>query len=219
MSIQSPDPAASDVHAALEPTAENVRSRTGLVRYSVALAIAGLGWIVPFTGASGVLLPARIAQIDPVNKVGIVATVVAVGAFTAMIAAVVFGNLSDRTRTRLGKRGPWIIAGATTGAAAMYLLSTADSVRTLILWWAVYQAAQNAIGAVLIASIPDRVPTARRRNGVRCLRRFAAARRHHRLHRRCSIHPRPHQWLPRVRGSRADPADDVPAPRSRLPER
>lgn len=162
MSVQPPNPVISGARAPLESPAENVRSRTGLVRYSIALAIAGLGWIIPFTGASGVLLPARIAEIDPENKVGIVAAVVAAGALTAMVAAVVFGNLSDQTRSRLGRRGPWIIVGAITAATAMFLLSRADSVPMLILWWAVYQAAQNSIAAVLIASIPDRVPRARR---------------------------------------------------------
>jgi len=162
MSSQLPETPAGELSAALAPTTSSVRSRTGIPRYAAGLALAGLGWIIPFTGVSGVLIPARLAVLDPVNKVPLVAAIIAIGALTAMITNVIFGNLSDRTRSRLGSRSPWIVIGAILAAVGLALLSTATTVPLLILWWAVSQAGINAVGAALIASIPDRVPNARR---------------------------------------------------------
>lgn len=139
-----------------------VRSRTGMGRLGVALGVAGFGWVLPFGASTTVLLPAKIAEIDEVNKIALVATVTIAGSVVALLANIVFGALSDHTRSRFGRRNPWLVGGGIAAGTFMALLATADSVPTLILWWCLYQVAQNAIVAAVVAIVPDRVPIPRR---------------------------------------------------------
>jgi len=55
----------------------------------------------------------------PTERTGILALAVTLGAVAATIANPLFGALSDRTRSRLGARHPWIIGGSVFGLASM----------------------------------------------------------------------------------------------------
>ena len=71
-----------------------------------------LGWIIPanlsifilWGAIPGVLLPLQVTGLDPANKVASLALVTTIGAFAAMIAQPVAGAISDRTRSRFGRR-------------------------------------------------------------------------------------------------------------------
>jgi len=83
------------------------------------------------------------------------------GAIVGMIAQPVVGRLSDRTRSSLGRRRPWLLGGTLVGAAALGCVGVADTVPLVLVAWCV---AQGGFGAALIAAqatIPDRVPTRR----------------------------------------------------------
>jgi MFS family permease len=127
-------------------------------RLAIALLLGGILWIAPYVGSIGVLMPALVAQIAPDDKVAIVTVLGIAGAALSLVSNVVFGALSDITRTRVGARVPWIVGGALVSAAAMFLFSTATTVPMLILWWCVYMTALNAIIAPMVAEIADRVP-------------------------------------------------------------
>lgn len=133
-----------------------------MTRLGIALALGGMSWIIPFAAATTVLLPAKIADIDPANKVPLLAAITIAGSIMALLANVIFGALSDLTRSRFGRRIPWLIGGGITAAIFMALLATAQTMVLLIVWWCLYQATQNAIIAALAAILPDRVPNARR---------------------------------------------------------
>lgn len=62
-----------------------------------------------------------------------------------------FGGLSDRTNTRLGKRTPFILVGTILATAIMLLIPTAANAKNLILFFV-------ALGAVLIAMGTYRSP-------------------------------------------------------------
>jgi MFS family permease len=145
-----------------EDDPSRIRSRTGMRRLGVAIAVGGMGWIIPFAASSAILLPAKIAHIDAADKVALLAIVTVAGSIAALLANVIFGALSDLTRSRFGRRTPWMVGGGIAAAIFMALLATAETVPLLILWWCLYQAAQNAIVASLVAIVPDRVPNARR---------------------------------------------------------
>jgi MFS family permease len=145
----------TDVRAATPP-------RTGLVRVAVGLFLGTVGYMLPFSAASTVLLPARIADLDPDAKVGLLAGLTAAAAVAGLVANVVFGALSDRTRTRLGARTPWIVGGALLTALLMVPISRADTFGELLAWWCLAAAALNATLATLSAILPDRVPVTRR---------------------------------------------------------
>lgn len=145
-----------------EDDPSRIRSRTGMTRLGIALALGSMSWAIPFGAATAVLLPAKIADIDAADKIPLLAAITITGSIAALLANIIFGALSDRTRSRFGRRNPWLICGGIAAAIFMALLATAQTIPLVILWWCLYQAAQNAIIAALVAIIPDRVPNVRR---------------------------------------------------------
>ncbi|MEE1651425.1 MFS transporter [Brachybacterium sp. J144] len=143
------------------PPVTPARSRFD-VRLAIAIVIGNLLWIAPFIAGISVLVPARLEVIAPDQKVAVIATLATTGSVVALVANIVFGALSDRTRSRLGRRAPWMILGSLACAVCFWAISAVGSVVALVLLWCTFQFFLNAIVAPLIAIIPDRVPEARR---------------------------------------------------------
>lgn len=127
-------------------------------RIGIGLAVGVLSWLLPYVGMNSTLLPALIQKIAPDQKVQIVAEVATIGMIVAAIANVVFGALSDRTRTRHGKRTPWIIIGSIGCAICFWLITITTSIPMLLVIWGIYQAALNAVVGPLLAILSDLVP-------------------------------------------------------------
>ena len=136
--------------------------RTGLVRIGAGLLIGTMAYVLPYSAASAVLLPARIAEQYPEDKVALLAVLTGAAAVVALLANVVFGALSDITRSRFGARTPWIVGGAVASALLLIPVSRAGSFLELLVWWCLGAAALNATVAALAAILPDRVPVERR---------------------------------------------------------
>lgn len=126
-------------------------------RLVIGLAIGSFCWVVAYLGAIAVLLPARIAEIDPGNKAAIIALNSTVAMVVATIANLIIGAFSDLTRTRWGRRTPWIWVGALGSLASLAFLGQATTATALIVTWAVYQLFLNAIIAPLLATLADRI--------------------------------------------------------------
>ncbi|WP_160175045.1 MFS transporter [Microbacterium profundi] len=152
-------PATPLASATAPAPADNPRSP---IRLAIAIILGNLLWLAPFIAGIGVLLPARLELIAPDEKVAAIAMLSMVGSVVALVANIVFGALSDRTRSRLGRRTPWILLGSAACALSLFALSVVDSVVALVALWCVFQFFLNAIVAPLIAIIPDRVPEKRR---------------------------------------------------------
>lgn len=127
------------------------------IRLAVAIILGNLLWLGPFVASIAVLLPARLEIVAPAQKVQTIAVLAMVGSVVALIANVVFGALSDRTRSRFGRRAPWMILGSVASAASLYALSVVNTVVGLVVVWCMFQFFLNAIVAPLVAVIPDRV--------------------------------------------------------------
>lgn len=72
-----------------------------------------------------------------------------------------FGNLSDKTKTRLGKRTPYIVVGTIIASFAMVLIPTANQQKNLILFILVLGIALLAMGSYrspAVALMPDLTP-------------------------------------------------------------
>ncbi|WP_434970614.1 MFS transporter [Microbacterium sp. bgisy207] len=98
----------------------------------------------------------------PTERTGILALAVTLGAVAATIANPLFGALSDRTRSRLGARHPWIIGGAVFGLASTALLVVAPSIGILLTAWVLVQVSYNALLAAAAGLLADAVPDAER---------------------------------------------------------
>lgn len=138
-----------------------VVGRTSLSRFNwrvaIALFLGAVLWIGPYIGTIAVLLPVIAQNIAPDEKVAVVGTAGVVGAFLSLLSNIVFGALSDVTRSPMGRRAPWILGGAIAGAAALLGLTTATTVPMLFVWWFLYIIGLNAIVAPMVAVISDRV--------------------------------------------------------------
>ncbi|MEU6644646.1 MFS transporter [Saccharomonospora sp. NPDC046836] len=129
-------------------------SRGWTARY--ALASTGL-WLALLTPAQVQL--ARQAEIfAPDSKEALLGLATGLGSAVTAVAVPVFGAASDRTRTRFGKRRPWVGGGVLLGAAGFLWLASATSATTMLLGWVVAQLGLAAVQAGLVATIPDSVP-------------------------------------------------------------
>lgn len=129
-----------------------------------------LGWILPTNFAifviwgavPAILLPQQVALLDEAHKIGNLAIVASIGAFCAMIAQPVAGQISDRTRSRFGRRAPWMVIGALAGGLALVGLGFSNSLVGIAIAWSLVQISYNFAQGPLSAILPDRIPLRRR---------------------------------------------------------
>lgn len=136
--------------------------RGGFRRLLVSLGIAGGTLSAMYAGVGTVLLPFQIEHVDPAHKVAALGLVAGVSAIVATVFNPVGGSLSDRTRSRFGRRAPWLIAASAVLLPLLALLGQASTVLLILIAWCLAQAAANLYQAPLTAVIPDRVAPARR---------------------------------------------------------
>ncbi|KTS02635.1 MFS transporter [Microbacterium testaceum] len=135
------------------------------------------GWIAAFAGAwlglwmaqlvpVQVLLPLQIAAqhasdewLTSLVSYGLVSAVA--GAFV-VVAYPIVGALSDRTRSRFGRRRPWILGGSLTAAAGLALLGIQTETVGTIVMWTVVMLGFCMASAALTAVMADQVPEGQR---------------------------------------------------------
>jgi MFS family permease len=110
-------------------------------------------------GVSGVFMPLQLQTLDSAAKVQNLTLVNSIGAVIALFAQPIAGALSDRTRSRFGRRAPWMVGGALVGGLALIAMSTASTLLHICLAWAAMQLAFNFVQGPLGAVMPDRIPS------------------------------------------------------------
>ncbi|WP_211215494.1 MFS transporter [Agromyces subbeticus] len=121
-----------------------------------ALVMFGI-WMSIMLPAS-VTIALRISEIDPDNKTTSYSIAAGVGTLVALLANPFFGRLSDRTRSRFGRRRPWIVIGLAGTIAGAAIIGLSNSMPMLLLGWIIMQAFVNAAIAAALAIVPDRIP-------------------------------------------------------------
>ncbi|WP_157131601.1 MFS transporter [Piscinibacter gummiphilus] len=104
----------------------------------------------------GVLTAFEAAKASDVS----LAASLAIAATMALQPAV--GVASDRTRSRWGRRAPWMVAGAALAMLGVLTMYLADSVGQLIAGYTLASVAHAFVGGPLSATIVDRVPALKR---------------------------------------------------------
>ena len=130
--------------------------RLRLGRLAPLLLVGQLGWAIP-GAASATLLQAVAADVSPAHKIAVYTTFAVIGAVTSALGTVVGGTLSDRTRSRLGKRSPWLLGSALLAALALAGVGLTTNLVLIGVGYALFQAGIGAWVAALSALIPDRV--------------------------------------------------------------
>lgn len=151
------EPGVNDLPEALQIPAKAVSAG-----FQFLLSLANLVVWLSILPISQILLPTQVAALDAANKFSNLSIAVAIGVLAAVITNPIAGALSDRTTSRLGRRRPWFIAGTLLSIAALALMANASSFIALVLCWAIFHVAANAILAALSAVVPDQVPVRQR---------------------------------------------------------
>lgn len=127
-----------------------------------SLAITSLVLFATYSGLVAMLLPNQVLAIDAENKVSNLAIVTTTSFIFTLFAQPIVGAFSDRTRSRLGRRAPWMIIGAAVGAIFLVGLGSLTSILWIAIFWVVIQVSLNALQGPMTAIVPDRFPRERR---------------------------------------------------------
>ncbi|WP_156221949.1 MFS transporter [Pseudactinotalea suaedae] len=126
------------------------------------LTLANLAVFAGLYGPIQVLIALQALEIAPDSKEYVVGLVTAAGAVAATLGNPLAGALSDRTRSRFGRRWPWVLGGSVVAVLGLVTLSQTASVALMVVGWVVTQLGLNAIYAGITASVADQVPVRRR---------------------------------------------------------
>lgn len=137
-------------------TPTNEAQKKAPFRVGIALIIGVFCWLGSYLGLVGVLVPAKIAEIAPAEKATILATMSGLAMVVSTIANIIYGAVSDRTRSRYGRRTPWIIFGSVGTCLTILLWGSVNTVTGIIVCAGLYQVFLNAIVAPMIAVLADR---------------------------------------------------------------
>lgn len=85
------------------------------------------------------------------------ALVTTIGLIGTMITTPIVGILADRTRSRLGRRGPWILYGGIIGSLFLAAMAFAPTVAILAILWVTAQVVLNFLSGPLTTTLADRV--------------------------------------------------------------
>jgi MFS family permease len=152
--------------AALAEPTEPVRAN-----WITLLFLANIGLWLAIYAPIQVLLPEQVASLhDHTTKNGVpsgadavlLSVVIGVGAIASLLANPVVGTLSDRTTHPRGRRHPWTVGCALTGALGIAIVAAAPSVPVMAVGWFVAELGLGGMLATLTAALPDRVPVNQR---------------------------------------------------------
>ncbi|MDR3507540.1 MAG: MFS transporter [Caulobacteraceae bacterium] len=130
--------------------------------FIAALTLAQIGAFISFVPLLQILLPLKAAAIDPAHKAVFLGQIMFWGAVAAGAANLIAGAISDRTTSRLGRRRPWLLAGAVGTMLAYLLIHRATGLWMLMAGVVFFQVVFNFLFAALLALVVDRVPERQR---------------------------------------------------------
>jgi MFS family permease len=131
-------------------------------KYLAALGVAQFGIFVAILAPVIVSMQLKAQELNPDDPASVIGTVLPIGALGAIIGNPVFGALSDATRTRWGRRKPWLVGGILALLIGLVGVAYSPNIPVLIVTWLVCQLASNAASAALIASFADNIPESQR---------------------------------------------------------
>lgn len=133
-------------------------NRKEIIRLTVGFTLSAVACAIPWVALSSLILPQLLDQIDSSTREAMIGTINAVGSVVALLSNVVFGTLSDLTRSRFGKRSPWIIGGGLLTGLCIFGIAFTNSQTMILVLWCTAQIGYNMMLAPFVATMSDRVP-------------------------------------------------------------
>ncbi|MET8976374.1 MFS transporter [Streptomyces sp. NPDC004539] len=129
--------------------------------YVWLMVLAVFGVFMAIVTPMAISLAIRVDQLAPGHE-EYLGYLTGAGGVTAILTAPLLGMLSDRTRSRLGRRRPLLIAGTAVGLVALLVMALASTVLVLALGWMLAQVGWGTVLGLLTASQADRLPEEQR---------------------------------------------------------
>ena len=148
-----------------------LRSRRYLIVLTVMWGALSLHWTI----LSNNLVPTRVLMFATDNTKGTALGIVTViGALVSMLTGPIVGVLSDDSRSRWGRRRPFLAAGVAINVVALLGLIGAQTFAGFVAAFVAVQFFANLAGSPYTALIPDQVPDIQkgRATGFAGLRRW-----------------------------------------------
>lgn len=146
-------------------TAENTsdiqeKKQKGLKVFIFSLSTNFMFLLALYNAVISVFIPNQVQQITDASGGSKVAALALI--FTLMSAFTFFdqplaGALSDRTRSRFGRRTPWLVGGTFIGGMALAMIAHQTTIIGLTIFWIIAAVALNAAQGPMSAMVPDRV--------------------------------------------------------------
>ena len=150
--------AAAEKDPSLSPETGKPLSKMNAARFGAGFLVFGVLWMSGLGIVSAVLLPMHYKTIPGVNADALVGIVNAFTAVASLVANLMFGNFSDRSRSRFGRRTPWILFGAVLGGVTLFLTGTTHNAVLLTIFYCACMFGLNCMIAPCVAILSDRVP-------------------------------------------------------------
>lgn len=110
-----------------------------------------------YAAVGAVFMPAALAEIDNANKENNLAAIMSVTAVFTMFIQPVVGALSDRTKSKFGRRTPWLVLGGLSGGTIVILMQFANTVAYIGICAVLVQVLLNIMQGPISTLIADRV--------------------------------------------------------------
>jgi len=129
----------------------------------VSINVYWFGIAFMWNGLHPIILPALLLRYVPENlKNTYLGGMTFVGLILAMLIQPIAGALSDKTRSRWGKRRPWMVGGTLFSMLFLALMAYAGGLWGIVIAYLLLQLASNFAHGPAQGLIPDLVPTERR---------------------------------------------------------
>lgn len=132
----------------LSPETGKPISKSNMIKFGVAFLVFGVLWMVGINAIAAFIIPLRLKELVS-NPAAVLSINGIVSSICSLVANFVFGNLSDRTRSKFGGRTPWLIVGSIVGGVFMFLTGIAPNATLIVISMSACYGAGSTIGGPL----------------------------------------------------------------------
>ncbi|WP_062385374.1 MFS transporter [Demequina iriomotensis] len=107
-------------------------------------------------------LAIKVEDINPAAKNSLLAIVMTTAAVALVFVNPVVGILSDTTRSRMGRRRPWMLGGLIAGLIGYTMIGVSSSFPVVLLGWLIGYLGLVTTGSMILTHMGDKLPESQR---------------------------------------------------------
>jgi MFS family permease len=131
-------------------------------RLIISLAVVFFVLLTLYVAVLQVLLPNQIQDLDSARKATHLGVLFAITSVFSTTITPLSGALSDRTRSRVGRRTPWILLGSWLGGGALILVPYAHGMAAITAIWLLASISLNSMQTPITTVIAERLTPSER---------------------------------------------------------